>query len=108
MPLEILFVITVLIGSFVLFNWLMGYRKGYIAFNLRNRYYSLNDHAKAVEEKLTNQGKSAVYKGHGYFLIDGETFMLVTRTLPMGGVPLQRTILKPLNKSRAMATSKEE
>ncbi|RSL33866.1 hypothetical protein D7Z54_08295 [Salibacterium salarium] len=86
----------------------MGYRKGYISFNLKYRYYSLNDHGKAVEEKLKNQGKSAVYEGHGYFLIDGETFMLVTRTLPMGGVPLQRTILKPLNKSREMATSKEE
>ncbi|MFD2704558.1 hypothetical protein [Salibacterium lacus] len=49
-----------------------------------------------VERELTRRGYDAVYEGNRYFLIDGRSYLLQGCTLPMGGVPMQRTVLKPM------------
>ncbi|MFZ4452416.1 hypothetical protein [Salibacterium aidingense] len=65
---------------------------------LKNRYPTLKDHGEAVEKKLTQKGYDAVYEGNGYFLVDGKSYLLQGRTVPMGGLPMQRTVLKPVKR----------
>ncbi|SFL73457.1 hypothetical protein [Salibacterium qingdaonense] len=78
------------------FNWLSGYRKNVISFTLNHRYDQLDEYGTAVEQELTARGYDAVYEGDRYFLIDGRSYLLQGYTLPMGGVPMQRTVLKPM------------
>ncbi|MGY4689977.1 hypothetical protein [Salibacterium sp. K-3] len=85
-------------GALLFFNWLMGYRKNWISLTLNNRYNDLKEYGTAVEKELTAKGHTAVYEGNGYFLVDGRSYLLQGRTLPMGGVPMQRTVLKPVHR----------
>ena len=88
--------VTVFIGLAALFgfNWLMGYKKGYITLQLEERYIHLNEYVKAVKQELVKQGRSVEYEGNRIFSIDKNRYMLVERNVSMGGVPLQHTILK--------------
>lgn len=80
------------------FNMLMGYRKGNISLELDGRYTSLTDQANAVTAELKKQGKTAEYKGDGQYLVDGRSYVVLKRQVPMGGVPLERTVLVPQKK----------
>lgn len=77
------------------FNWLMGYRKGYINIDLDERYMDFGEYVKAIQDELVKQGREVSYKGNRKFIIDGRSYIFIERNISMGGVPLQRTILKP-------------
>ncbi|WP_226036577.1 hypothetical protein [Aquibacillus saliphilus] len=82
------------IGSLFLFNWLMGYKKGNITIDFEERYFNQKEYVEAIKNKLQNEGKEVYYKGNSRFKIDGKNYLLIERNVSMGGVPLQRTILK--------------
>ncbi|QDP39840.1 hypothetical protein [Radiobacillus deserti] len=82
------------IGSFFLFNWLMGYKKGNIIIDFEERYFNQKEYVEAIKDKLQNEGKEVYYKGNSRFKIDGKHYLLIERNVSMGGAPLQRTILK--------------
>ncbi|WP_202409589.1 MULTISPECIES: hypothetical protein [Halobacillus] len=82
-------------GLYMLFNWLMGYRKGHIQMDLDDRYVDFNQYIKAVLAELKRRGFEAFYEGNGVFTINGSRYVFIERNVSMGGVPLQRTILKP-------------
>ncbi|WP_226582766.1 hypothetical protein [Halobacillus litoralis] len=85
-------------GLFFLFNWLMGYRKGHMQIDLDERYMNHSEYIQAVKKKLIEEGHEVSYQGDYKFLIDGRLYVFIERNVPMGGVPLQRTILKPIKK----------
>lgn len=86
--------ITVVLLVLYGFNWLMGYRKGNITLDLENRYTNLNEYVNAVREELEKKGRVVEYIGNHEFTIDGKHYILQERNVPMGGVPLQHTILQ--------------
>lgn len=86
--------IAFLFGLFFL-NWLLGYKKGNITLTLDDRYTDLNEYAEAIEAELKKEGKQAVYKGGQNFLVDGKLYEFFDRTVPIGGIPTQQTILEP-------------
>ncbi|MGP4041045.1 hypothetical protein ACTWP4_14275 [Gracilibacillus sp. D59] len=90
-------VIILFTGAFGLFNWLMGYEKGNIIIDLDDRYIDYGEYVAAIQKKLENEGRVVTYLGDGIFSIDGKNYMFIERNISMGGVPLQRTILKPEN-----------
>ncbi|WP_208590221.1 hypothetical protein [Gracilibacillus suaedae] len=90
-------VIIMFIGAFSLFNWLMGYKKGNIIIDLDDRYIQYSEYVAAIQKKLESEGRVVVYLGDRRFSIDGKNYMFIERNISMGGVPMQRTILKPDN-----------
>ncbi|TMW71062.1 hypothetical protein [Alteribacter natronophilus] len=96
-----IFLLALLIsaGGLLLFNYLMGYRKDRIIIDFRERYTDLGDHMKAVREQLEKDGKRAEISGYRSLLIDGSPYLFTERTVNVGGVPLQRTILKPVKRT---------
>ncbi|WP_080846265.1 hypothetical protein [Cytobacillus gottheilii] len=82
------------IGFLFFFNWLMGYKKGNITIDFDERYFNKKEYVEAIKNKLESEGKEVAYKGNGRFNIDGKNYLLIERNVSMGGVPLQRTILK--------------
>jgi hypothetical protein len=93
-------ILTFLIGAgmLFLFNWLMGYGKGYIQIDFEERYFKEKEHIEAIKLELEKQGKEVHYQGNGHFIIDDQPYLFIERTVSMGGVPMQRTILKPIKK----------
>lgn len=91
-------IVVVGIGSFFLFNWLMGYRKGHIQIDFNERYMDHKAYVQAIEAELDRKGYQANYEGDFTFRINGKPYVFIERNVPMGGVPLQRTILKPVKK----------
>ncbi|WP_138416569.1 hypothetical protein [Aquibacillus sediminis] len=81
---------------FFLFNWLMGYRKGHIVLDLDDRYFDHRAYMLAIQEKLERDGHTVSYEGYSRFIIDGKRYLMLERNISMGGVPMQRTILKPI------------
>ncbi|MCM3619449.1 hypothetical protein M3936_17810 [Sutcliffiella horikoshii] len=77
------------------FNWLMGYRKNHITIDFDDRHTDYGEYVKAIEDELAKQGRNVSYKGNRKFIIDGRSYIFIERNLSMGGVPVQRTILKP-------------
>jgi hypothetical protein len=88
-------VIAVLLGAFFLFNWLMGYKKNHIVIDFDERYIDYNKYVKAIQQELESRGKDVKYEGNYRFIIDGKRYLFIERNVSMGGVPMQRTILKP-------------
>ncbi|WP_243291476.1 hypothetical protein [Bacillus sp. FJAT-47783] len=82
------------IGLFVLFNWLMGYKKGNIVIDFDERYFNQKEYVEAIKNKLINEGRNVQYIGGGKFIIDGKKYLFIERNVSMGRVPMQRTILK--------------
>ena len=94
--LNFFLMIAVIIASLTGFNWLMGYRKNHIQIDLDDRYIDYNEYVRALKSELRAQGREVDYLGDRKFNIDGNTYMFIERNVTMGGVPLQRTILKPV------------
>ncbi|WP_404408212.1 hypothetical protein [Jeotgalibacillus malaysiensis] len=89
--ISILIISTVL---FLLFNWLMGYKKGNIIIDFDKRYFDFNEYTEAIKKKLEDDGREVNYKGNGKFQVDGRDYLFIERNVSMGGVPVQRIILK--------------
>lgn len=83
------------IGLFILFNTLMGYRKGHIQLDFDERYVDHKEFVEAIEKELSERGHDVHYEGDYTFIVDEKPYVFFERNVPMGGVPLQRTILKP-------------
>ncbi|WRP07753.1 hypothetical protein U9J35_06170 [Rossellomorea aquimaris] len=86
------------IALLFLFNWLMGYRKGHIQIDFEERFFKEEEYIEAIKKELEQQGNDVEYKGSRTFIVDGRTYLFIERNISMGGVPLQRTILKPIRK----------
>ncbi|TYR98639.1 hypothetical protein FZC84_14410 [Rossellomorea vietnamensis] len=86
--------IGVAVGGLLLFNTLMGYKKGNITIDLDERYTDFNEYIQAIQQDLKSKGRDVKYEGDGRFTIDGKKYIFLERNVSMGGVPLQRTILK--------------
>lgn len=82
------------IGLLLLFNWLMGYKKGNIIIDFEDRFFNQKEYVTAIQEKLESEGREVTYKGNSRFIIDGENYLFIERNVSMGGVPIQRTILR--------------
>jgi hypothetical protein len=91
----LLYVLIAFLVVLFFMNWLLGYKKGNITLTLDDRYTDLTEYAKAIEVGLKEEGKQAVYKGGRKFLVDGKLYEFSDRTVPIGGVPTQQTILEP-------------
>ncbi|WP_370314119.1 hypothetical protein [Guptibacillus hwajinpoensis] len=91
--------LVVFVASLTGFNWLMGYRKNHIQIDLDERYIDYNEYVRALKNELSGQGKDVEYLGNRKFKIDGKKYLFIERNITMGGVPLQRTILKPASRS---------
>ncbi|EDL65628.1 hypothetical protein [Bacillus sp. SG-1] len=87
--------ILVLAGGLFLFNTLMGYKKDHIVIDFDERYFQFNEYIQAIHRELEKRGRDVKYEGDGRFVIDGKSYLFIERNVSMGGVPLQRTILKP-------------
>ncbi|MGM0854858.1 MAG: hypothetical protein ACQEWI_19975 [Bacillota bacterium] len=74
----------------------MGYRKGYIQIDFEERFFKEEEYIEAIRKELEQQGNDVKYKGNRTFIVDGRTYLFIERNVSMGGVPLQRTILKPI------------
>jgi flavorubredoxin len=91
----LLYILIAFLVALFFMNWLLGYKKGNITLTLDNRYSDLKEYANAISEELEQEGKQAVYKGRREFLVDGKLYEFSDRTVPIGGVPTQQTILQP-------------
>jgi hypothetical protein len=91
----LLYILIAFLFALFFLNWLLGYKKGNITLTLNDRYTDLKEYAEAIEVELKKEGKQAVYKGGRIFLVDGKLYEFFDRTLPIGGVPTQQTILEP-------------
>jgi hypothetical protein len=94
--MEFVWILISAIGLFVLFNWLMGYRKEHIQIDFEERYFKEKEYIAAIKRELEDQGRVVQYKGNRKFVVDGQSYLFIERNVPMGGVPMQRTILKPV------------
>lgn len=88
-------VIVAIIGLFILSNWLLGYRKNHIVIDFDERFFDQDSFVKAIRQDLESQGRDVKYEGSGRFFIDGKKYLFIERNVSMGGVPMQRAILKP-------------
>ncbi|WP_233129747.1 hypothetical protein [Salimicrobium humidisoli] len=77
------------------FNRLMGYKKGNITIDFDDRYVNHKQYVEAIKQELSSQGRQVSYEGNRKFIIDGRSYVFMEQNVSMGGVPLQRTILKP-------------
>lgn len=94
--MEIIWIVLAGIGALLLFNWLMGYRKGHIQIDFEERYFNEKEYIEAIKRELEKQGRNVEYKGNRKFVVDGKVYLFIERNVSMGGVPMQRTILKPV------------
>lgn len=51
----------------------------------------------AIINFLEDEGREVYYKGNSIFTIDNQTYLFIERNVSVGGVPLQRTILRLKN-----------
>ncbi|WJY29043.1 MULTISPECIES: hypothetical protein [Sporosarcina] len=96
-----LIVIAILAAALLLFNVLMGYRKGNITLDLDHRHSSLSKQAEEVTAELEKQGRRAEYKGNGFYVVDGKEYAVRPQNVSMGGAALQRTVLIPAERYKA-------
>ncbi|TMU85186.1 hypothetical protein FGG79_15010 [Bacillus sp. BHET2] len=96
--MEFLWIVLAGLGALILFNWVMGYRKGHIQIDFEERYFNEKDYIDAITRELEEQGRQVEYMGNMKFIVDGQTYLFIERNVSMGGVPMQRTILKPVKK----------
>jgi len=96
----VLFGILLFVLYLLAFNWYMGQGKGHIILDLDERYFEFNEYIDAILHELREKGKEARYVSYRQFVIDGISYRLIERTVTVGGVPLQRTILKPLKRKK--------
>lgn len=91
-----LLILAVVIGAMLwfYFGYLLGFRKKNITMTFDDRFYSLEEHISAIEHKLVTDGHSARYLGNRRFEVDGKPYLFLERTVPVGGVPTQQTILE--------------
>lgn len=80
------------------YNFLLGYRKKNITLTFDDRFYSLDEHVAAIKQKLATDGHSARYLGDRRFEVDGKPYLFLERTVSVGGVPTQQTILEQQKK----------
>ena len=85
---------TISLMLFMSNQWL-GYNKGNIVMTLDEHYTNLNEYVPAILTKLYEDGKSAHYLGDRKFEVNGKRYVLVERTVPIGRVPTQQTVLMP-------------
>lgn len=76
------------------FSYLLGFKKKNITMTFDDRFYTLDEHVKAIEQKLKQDGKQVEYLGNRRFLVSGKRYLFVERTVSMSGVPMQQTILE--------------
>ncbi|EPE62491.1 hypothetical protein EVJ27_11095 [Exiguobacterium sp. SH3S2] len=88
-------IIGVISLMFFMSNQWMGYSKGNIVMTLDDHHTDLNQYVPAILTKLYEDGKSAHYLGDRKFEVDGKRYVLVERTVPIGRVPTQQTVLMP-------------
>ncbi|MFD2630233.1 hypothetical protein [Oceanobacillus kapialis] len=69
----------------LLFNRLMGYRKGNITIDFEERYFDQKAYVRAITSKLESQGREVAYKGNSRFVIDGKHYLFFERNISMGG-----------------------
>lgn len=93
--MQIIFSLVMLILGVIGFNRLMGYKRNQIIIDLDERYMDYNEYIKAIQSELVKQGRKVSYNGNRSFIIDGQSYIFIERNISIGGVPLQRTILKP-------------
>lgn len=96
--MQIIIYIAMFISGFLFFNWLLGYRKNHIQIDLDERYFNLSSYLQAIEQELKGkrQGRTGKYIGDRKFIADGKQYHFIERNVNIGGVPEQRTILKPV------------
>jgi len=93
--MDILFAFLALgAGFWFFYSYLLGFRNKNITMTFDDRFYALEEHVKAIEEKLKQDGKLVEYLGNRRFLVNGQRYLFVERTVPMSGVPVQQTILE--------------
>lgn len=84
------------ISLLLFFNsYWMGYKKGNIVMTLDEHYTNLNEYVPAILAKLYEEGKAAHYLGDRKFEVEGKSYVLVERTVSIGRVPTQQTVLTP-------------
>lgn len=76
------------------FSYLLGFRNKNISMTFDDRFYTLDEHVKAIEQKLKQDGKLVEYLGNRRFLVNGKRYLFIERTVPMSGIPMQQTILE--------------
>lgn len=69
--------LVILAGGLFLFNWIMGYPKDTITFDLNDRYVNHKEYIKAVQRELERQGKTVKYTDYCEFLINGKSYLLI-------------------------------
>ncbi|MFB1083204.1 hypothetical protein [Jeotgalibacillus sp. JSM ZJ347] len=53
-------IVTILLISlllFILFNWLMGYKKGNNIIDFNESYFNFNEYIEAIKKKLEDDGR---------------------------------------------------
>lgn len=75
------------------YSYWMGYKKNNIVMTLDNHYKNLKEYVPAILTKLYEDGKSAHYLGDGKFEVEGKKYVLVERTVAIGHIPTQQTVL---------------
>ncbi|MGX4608075.1 hypothetical protein [Priestia sp. JNUCC 25] len=70
------------------------FRKKKIVIDFEERYYNLTDLKKAVVKHFQNKGTTCEVIDTYTLLVDHQKYTLSEKTISMGGVPLQRVILK--------------
>ncbi|MEN2766833.1 hypothetical protein [Ornithinibacillus xuwenensis] len=91
------FIIIGFLVFFLFFNWLLGHQKGNIVLDLDDRYINRKKYVAAIQTQLESEGREVTYVGNNIFIIDGKKYMFTERNVSMGGVPLQRTVLQPVD-----------
>lgn len=89
--------VFVIVGALIFwwgFNYVMGYRKDSIAMTFDERFYDTKRHVHAIEAKLRQEGRNVRYLGNHEFEVDGKRYAFLERTVSMGDVPMQQTVLK--------------
>ena len=75
--------------------WVFGlFGKKKIVIDFEERYYNLTDLKKAVVKHFQNKGTTCEVIDTHTLLVDHQKYTLSEKTISMGGVPLQRVILK--------------
>lgn len=94
--LMIVFGILGVISLILFFNsYWMGYQKGNIVMTLDEHYTNVNEYVPAILTKLYEDGKAAHYLGDRKFEVEGKRYILVERTVSIGRIPTQQTVLTP-------------
>jgi len=94
----LIFVVFAGVMYWFYYNFLLGYRKKNITMTFDDRFYSLDEHVAAIKQKLATDGHSARYLGDRRFEVDGKSYLFLERTVSVGGVPTQQTILEQQKK----------